>query len=121
MSNLLKEQQNHPKQSRCIYFREGIQTDSCIHLWLDNFKSALHVTMIVETFDNSLYVTIEDSIFALGKIPEVQIFSENLDKILYTKSKKIYIPRTTDSLKKFLLKTSRKTIKTTRIFIKHKP
>lgn len=49
--------------------------------------------MVIEAFDKKLYATVEDSIFALEEIPEVQIKSENFDKILPTEPKKIYIPR----------------------------
>ena len=35
----------------------------------------------------------EDSIFSLEEIPEVQLKSENFDEILPTEPKKIYIPR----------------------------
>ena len=65
--------------------------------------------MVIEAFDKSLYVTIEDNIFALEEIPEVQTFSENFDEVLPTKPKKIYIPRMThpfkrDSFEKFIEK-----------------
>ena len=49
--------------------------------------------MVIESFDKKLYATIEDSIFALEEIPEVQHQSENFDEILPTEPKKIYIPR----------------------------
>lgn len=49
--------------------------------------------MVIESFDKNLYVTIEDSIFALEEIPEVQEYSENFDTILPTEPKKIYIPK----------------------------
>lgn len=49
--------------------------------------------MIIEAFDKSLYATVEDSIFSLEEIPEVQLKSENFDEILPTEPKKIYIPR----------------------------
>lgn len=49
--------------------------------------------MVVEAFDKSLYATVEDSIFSLEEIPEVQLKSENFDEILPTEPKKIYIPR----------------------------
>lgn len=65
--------------------------------------------MVIEAFDKSLYVTIEDNIFALEEIPEVQTYSENFDEVLSTKPKKIYIPRMThpfkrDSFEKFIEK-----------------
>ena len=49
--------------------------------------------MVIESFDKKLYATVEDSIFALEEIPEVQAYSENFDKILPTEPKKIYIPK----------------------------
>lgn len=49
--------------------------------------------MVIESFDKKLYVTVEDSIFALEEIPEVQAYSENFDEILPTEPKKIYIPK----------------------------
>lgn len=56
--------------------------------------------MVIEAFDKSLYVTVEDSIFALEEIPEVQAYSQNFDKILPTEPKKIYIPRMTHPFKR---------------------
>ena len=49
--------------------------------------------MIIEAFDKSLYATVEDNIFSLEEIPEVQLKSENFDEILPSRPKKIYIPR----------------------------
>ena len=49
--------------------------------------------MVIEAFDKTLYATIEDSIFSIEEIPEVQIKSENFDEIQPTEPKKIYIPR----------------------------
>lgn len=49
--------------------------------------------MVIEAFDKKLFATVEDSIFALEEIPEVQSKSVNFDKILPEKPKKIYIPR----------------------------
>ena len=65
--------------------------------------------MVIEAFDKKLYATVEDSIFALEEIPEVQALSENFDEILPTEPKKIYIPRMThpfkrDSFEKFVAK-----------------
>lgn len=56
--------------------------------------------MVIEAFDKSLYVTIEDSIFALEEIPEVEACSQNFDEILPTEPKKIYIPRMTHPFKR---------------------
>ncbi len=44
--------------------------------------------MVIESFDKSLYATVENTIFALEEIQEVQEYSENFDKILPTESKK---------------------------------
>ena len=65
--------------------------------------------MVIESFDKRLYATVEDSIFALEEIPEVQALSKNFDEILPTEPKKIYIPRMThpfkrDSFEKFVSK-----------------
>ena len=49
--------------------------------------------MVIESFDKKLYATVEDSIFALEEIPEVQAYSKNFDEILPTEPKKIYIPK----------------------------
>ena len=35
----------HPRQPRCIYFGEEVQTDACIHLWFGNTKTALHAAI----------------------------------------------------------------------------
>lgn len=35
----------HPRQPRCIYFGEEIQTDACMHLWFGNTKTALHAAI----------------------------------------------------------------------------
>ena len=49
--------------------------------------------MVIEAFDKSLYATVEDSIFALEEIPEVQARSVNFDDILPQEPKRIYIPK----------------------------
>ena len=49
--------------------------------------------MVIEAFDKSLFATIEDNIFALEEIPEVQVKSKNFDEILPNIPKKFYIPR----------------------------
>lgn len=49
--------------------------------------------IVIESFDKSLYATVEDSIFALEEIPKVQAVSMNFDELLPVNSKKIYIPR----------------------------
>ena len=35
----------HPRQPRCIYFGEEIQTDACMHIWFGNTKTALHAAI----------------------------------------------------------------------------
>lgn len=67
--------------------------------------------MVIKAFDNSLFVTVEDSIFALEEISEIQAKSLNFDEILPKESRKIYIPRMThpfkrQSFEKFLEKAS---------------
>ena len=49
--------------------------------------------MVIESFDKKLYATVEDSIFALEEIPEVEVYSKNFDQALPTEPKKIYIPK----------------------------
>lgn len=49
--------------------------------------------MVIQAFDNTLYATVENSIFSLEEIPKVLAKSENFDEILPTEPKKIYIPR----------------------------
>ena len=49
--------------------------------------------MVIEAFDKKLFATVEDNIFALEEIPEVQTKSVNFDEILPEEPKKVYIPR----------------------------
>ena len=70
-------------------------------------------SLIIESFDKKLYATIENSIFALEEIPEVQAYSENFDTILPQEPRKIYIPKMTHpwkrtSFEKFAQKQSEK-------------
>ena len=65
--------------------------------------------MVIEAFDKKLYATVEDSIFALEEIPEVQAVSENFDEVLPTEQKRVYIPKMIhpfkrDSFEKFIEK-----------------
>ena len=67
--------------------------------------------MVIKAFDNSLFVTVEDSIFALEEIPEFQAKSLNFDDVIPNETKKVYIPRMThpfkrQSFEKFLEKVS---------------
>lgn len=56
--------------------------------------------MVIESFDKKLYATVEDNIFSLEEIPEVQAYSENFDEVLPTEPKKIYIPKMTHPWKR---------------------
>ena len=49
--------------------------------------------MVIEAFDKSLFATVEDSIFSLEEIPEIQTISENFDEILSTEPKRVYVPK----------------------------
>lgn len=49
--------------------------------------------IVIKSFDSKLYATVDDNIFALEEIPEVQALSENFDEIEEVKPKKVYIPR----------------------------
>ena len=49
--------------------------------------------MVIQSFDNKMYATVDNSVFSLEEIPEVQSKSENFDKIEEVKERKIYIPR----------------------------
>lgn len=69
--------------------------------------------MVIEAFDKSLYATVENCIFALEEIPEIQIFSKNFDDFQVPKPKKIYIPKMIhpwkrDSFEKFAEKQNKK-------------
>ena len=48
---------------------------------------------VIKAFDGQLFATVDESIFALEKISEVQAISENFDDIEETKERKIYIPK----------------------------
>lgn len=56
--------------------------------------------MVIEAFDKRLYATVEDSIFALEEIPEVQVYSNNFEQVLPVQPKKIYIPKMTHPWKR---------------------
>lgn len=58
--------------------------------------------IVIKSFDNQLYATINNTVFALEEIPEVQAVSENFDEIAQTKPRKIYIPPMTHTWKKKL-------------------
>ena len=44
-SSIVAVEDAHPRQPRCIYFGEEIQTDACIHIWFGNMKTALHAAI----------------------------------------------------------------------------
>lgn len=43
--NIVALEDAHPRQPRCIYFGEEVQTDACIHLWFGKTKTALHAAI----------------------------------------------------------------------------
>ena len=49
--------------------------------------------MVIQSFDNKMYATVDNSVFSLEEIPEVQSKSENFDEIEEVKGRKVYIPR----------------------------
>ena len=63
------------KSGKPIYFNKGTK---CI---------------VIKALDGSLFATVDESIFALEEIPEVQAYSENFDEVLPTEPKKFYIPK----------------------------
>lgn len=58
--------------------------------------------IVIKSFDNKLYATVNDTVFSLLEIPEVQALSENFDEIVETKTKRIYIPPMTHPWKQKL-------------------
>lgn len=58
--------------------------------------------IVIKSFDSKLYATVNDTVFALEEIPEVQAMSKNFDEIVETKPKKIYIPPMTHPWKQKL-------------------
>ena len=63
------------KSGKPIYFNKGTK---CI---------------VIKALDGSLFATVDESIFALEEIPEVQAKSVNFDEVEETKERKVYIPR----------------------------
>ena len=49
-------------------------------------------SIIIESYDKKLYATVDNNIFALEEIPEVQALSENFDEIPERKETYVYIP-----------------------------
>lgn len=63
------------KSGKPIYFNKGTK---CI---------------VIKALDGSLFATVDESIFALEEIPEVQAKSVNFDDVEEVKERKIYIPK----------------------------
>lgn len=61
--------------------------------------------IVIKSFDSKLYATVNDTVFALEEIPEIQAMSENFDGIVETKTKKIYIPPMTHPWKQKLFES----------------
>ena len=51
--------------------------------------------IVIKAFDGNLYAAVDNSVFALEEISEVQAKSENFDEIEEIKERKIYVPRMT--------------------------
>lgn len=56
--------------------------------------------IVIKSFDEQLYATVDNSVFALEEIPEVQSYSEDFNEIKEIKERKIYIPRMTHPWKR---------------------
>jgi len=56
--------------------------------------------IVIKSFDNQLFATVNEKVFALEEISKFQTSSENFDDIPEVKTKKIYIPRMTHPWKK---------------------
>ena len=67
------------KSGKPIYFNKGTK---CI---------------VIKALDVSLFATVDESIFALEEIPEVQAKSVNFDDVEEVKERKIYIPKMIDT------------------------
>ena len=63
------------KVGRPIYFNKGTKC------------------MVIKALDNNLFATVDESIFALEEIQEIQAKSINFDDIEETKDRRIYIPK----------------------------
>ena len=48
--------------------------------------------VVIKAFNGNLFATVNDSVFALNEIPEVQAISENFDTFTEVKTRKVYIP-----------------------------
>lgn len=60
------------------------------------------ICIVIKSFDNKLYATVNDTVFALEEIPEIQAISENFDEIEEIKPRRIYIPSMTHPWKQQL-------------------
>ena len=49
--------------------------------------------IVIKALDGSLFATVDEAIFALEQIQEVQAKSVNFDEVEEIKERKIYIPR----------------------------
>ena len=49
--------------------------------------------MVIKALEGQLFATVDESIFALGTISEVQAKSQNFDQVEETKERKVYVPR----------------------------
>lgn len=63
-----------PLKTQIIYFRKGTEA------------------LVIKTFDNRLFATIEEKIYLLKKLPEHKEISNEFDKAVENKIQKIYIP-----------------------------
>ena len=63
------------------------------------------ICIVIKSFDNQLYATVNDTVFALEEIPKFQAICENFDEIVETKPKKIYIPQITHPWKQRLFES----------------
>jgi hypothetical protein len=53
------------------------------------------IAIIIKSFDNKLYATVNNTVFALDEIPKTQAFSEDFYETEVIKAKKVYIPAMT--------------------------
>ena len=49
--------------------------------------------VVIKAYDNNLYATVDNNVFSLEEIPEVQSISENFDEVKDFRPKKKYVPR----------------------------
>lgn len=75
-------QATNATQTQIIYFRKGTEA------------------LVIKTFDNRLFATIEEKIYLLKKLPEHKEISNEFDEAVENKIQKIYIPPMTHPWKK---------------------